>query len=338
MRRSTKITTLVAAAVAVVGISRCDPRRPGEPAPVTPEARLEGGVVRHDLRFPCGDATCAGWLYLPATQSPAPVVVMGHGFAGTRDAGLPLMAERLARAGFAAFAFDYRHFGASGGVPRQIVDPARQLEDWHAAIRFVRSRDDVDGSRVALFGSSLGGGHALLVAAADPEVRAVVAQAPLVDGSVEGEATSYGAGWITRILLTGWLDLALSSLGAEPVLVPAIAPHDGFGMIVDDAAYASFERIVEPGTTYRNAIAARSPFLFDDYDPATTAATLRAPVLLIASKGDRFAPFSAVESYRERASDAEIALFQGDHFDVYSPPASTQAGDATTAFLEKHLR
>jgi pimeloyl-ACP methyl ester carboxylesterase len=337
MRRSTKIAAFAVAMVAAGWLSRCDSRTPGEAAPRTADESIAGGGVRRDLRFPCGDAVCAAWLYLPAT-APAPVVVMAHGFSGTRDVGLAAIAERFARAGFAAFVFDYRHFGASAGAPRQIVDPARQLEDWRAAIRFVRSRSDVDASKIALFGSSLGGGHALLVAADDPDIRAVVAQAPLVDSSVEGDATSYGVAWIARLLLSGWADLALSAFGADPLLLPAIAPRGGFGMIVDDAAYASFEKIVAPGSTYENAVAARSPFLFDDYDPALTSGVIRAPVLLIASRSDRFAPFAAVESYRDRASNAEIALFDGDHFDVYSPPASEQAAAAATAFLERHLR
>jgi dipeptidyl aminopeptidase/acylaminoacyl peptidase len=322
----------------MIVFARCDPRAPGAAAPPGPEERLDGGVARRDVRFPCGDAACAGWLYLPDAQAVAPVVVMGHGFAGTRDVGLPALAERLARAGFAVLAFDYRHFGASGGLPRQVVDPERQLEDWRAALRFVRASDDVDGRRVALLGSSLGGGHALIVAAGDPDVRAVIAQAPLVDAKIEGEATFFGVGWAARLLLTGWGDMLASAFGREPILIPAIAPTGGFGMIVDDAAYRAFEKLVVPGSTYRNAVAARSPFLFDDYDPAAHAKEIRAPVLLIASRGDRFAPYAAVEAHRAQGRDVEVVTFDGDHFDVYAPPAADRAADAALAFLERRLR
>lgn len=357
MRRRRTLLSLLALTVAVVlTLSRCDRRQPGEAAAPTPEQRLADGTVRRDLRFPCGDATCAGWLYLPPDgpgtpgtpgtldrprTTPPPVVVIAHGFAGTRDVGLAPIAERLAAAGIAAFVFDYRHFGASGGLPRQIVDPESQLEDWRAALRFVRALPEVDGTRSALFGSSMGGGHALIVAADDPELRAVVAQAPLVDSGMEGEATYFGAGWAARILLSGWADMALSSIGRDPILLPAIAPSGGFGMIVDDTAYGAFEKLIPADaseTTYRNAVAARSVFLFDDYDPAQHTAQIKAPVLLIASRTDRFAPWAAIEAYDARASNVEVATFDGDHFDVYSPPASTQAADAATAFLARHLR
>jgi acetyl esterase/lipase len=227
--------------VALVGFAavRGNRRLPSDGTPESPEAQLEGGIRRLDLRFPCEASKCAGWLYLPAGNTPPPVVVMAHGFAGTRDVGLPAIARRFARAGIAAFVFDYRSFGASGGLPRQIVDPWHQLDDWRAALKFARARPDVDGKRIAVWGSSLGGGHALLIAAEDQNLRAVVAQAPLVDTSLEGDATFYGIGWIARLLLTAWWDILCSAFSANPVTIPAIAPGDGFGMIVDDGAYAA---------------------------------------------------------------------------------------------------
>ncbi len=312
---------------------------PPEPAAAPgPELALEHGIRRLDLRFPCGGDACAAWLYLPPPGvAPPPVVVMAHGFAGTRDVGLPFFAERFAREGVAAFVFDYRHFGASGGAPRQLVDPWRQLEDWKAALAFARGLGEVDGARAALWGTSLGSGHALVTAAGDGGLLAVVAQAPLVDTSVEGEATFYGVRWVARLLLSAWADLARGALGRPPLTLPAIAPAGGFGMIVDDAAYAAFEKLVAPGSTYRNAVAARSILTFDEYDPAPSAGEIRAPLLLVASRADRFTPFSAVEAFAARAPAATLVEIEGDHFDVYSPPVSARAAEIEAAFLAEHL-
>jgi pimeloyl-ACP methyl ester carboxylesterase len=321
-----------------LGLVACGDAPPPAPAAPPGEAlALADGVRRLDLRFPCGDATCAGWLFLPAGERPS-AVVMAHGFAGTRDLALPRFAERFAREGLAAFVFDYRGFGASGGSPRQLVDPWRQLEDWRAALAFVRARADLDPERVALFGSSLGAGHALVTAADDGRVRAVVAQAPLVDTGVEGEATFFGFGWLVRLLLTAWADVARTGFGGESILIPAIAPAGGFGMIVDDGAYAAFEKLIGPGSTYRNAVVAHSVFTFDDYDPAPRAAEIRAPILLVAARGDRFAPFSAVESFAARAPAASVETIDGDHFDVYSPPLADAVAALEAAFLARHLR
>ena len=48
------------------------------------------------------------------------------------DVGFPVGGE--AGAGFAALVFDYRHFGASTGEPRNLVDIGRQHDDWRDPI------------------------------------------------------------------------------------------------------------------------------------------------------------------------------------------------------------
>src|SRR5512135_3340958 len=106
---------------------------------------------------------------------------MAHGFSATRDDGLPGYAEAFRDAGFVVVLFDYRHFGASTGEPRQLLDIRRQLEDYRAVIAWARSLDGVDPDRIVLWGSSFSGGHVLVVAATDPRIAAVIAQAPNTD-------------------------------------------------------------------------------------------------------------------------------------------------------------
>src|SRR6478752_1701674 len=108
-------------------------------------------MERTDVRFASGDADCAAWLYRPEGVSPAPMLVMGHGLGAVRGMRLDAYAERFASAGFAALVFDYRHFGASGGEPRQLLDIRRQLEDWRTAVAHARGLEGVE--KVGLFGS-----------------------------------------------------------------------------------------------------------------------------------------------------------------------------------------
>ncbi|MEO8602134.1 MAG: alpha/beta fold hydrolase [bacterium] len=337
LRRRSVIGVLVLAAALAVTVSRCDPRAPGTAAPIAAALSLPDGTRRDDVRIPCGDTQCAAWLFRPAGAVRPPVVLMAHGFAGTRDVGLPFFAAHFAHAGMAALVFDYRHFGASGGLPRQLVDPWEQLDDWRAVLAWARGQADLDGSRVALWGSSLGAGHALTIAAGDPHLAAVVAQVPLIDTCLEGEATHYGAAWGVRLLFCAWGDFIGSAYGASPLQIAAIAPAGGFGMIVDDGAHDAVARLTEPGTTYQNAVAARSAFLFDDYNPALHEAEITAPVLLIASPRDRFAPFAAAQEYAAQASNVTLEVIDADHFEVYLPPARAAAADMATAFLIRHL-
>ncbi|ELB86205.1 hypothetical protein Rwratislav_46190, partial [Rhodococcus wratislaviensis IFP 2016] len=109
-------------------------------------------------------------------------MVLAHGWSGVREQRLDAFAERFAAAGVTALVFDYRYFGASKGEPRQLLDIDSQLDDWDSAVAFVRSRPDIDPSRVALWGTSLSGGLVLTAAARDRRVAAVVSQVPYVDG------------------------------------------------------------------------------------------------------------------------------------------------------------
>jgi fermentation-respiration switch protein FrsA (DUF1100 family) len=131
-------------------------------------------VERKDIEFDCRGDHCAAWLY-PISAAPvcAPLVVMAHGLSGTRRDGLGPFAERFAAAGIAALIFDHRGFGDSGGEP-DLFHPARQLEDWRAAIAYARSLDGIDPGRVATFGSSMGGGNALAAAAGDSKIAWLV--------------------------------------------------------------------------------------------------------------------------------------------------------------------
>ena len=76
----------------------------------------------------------------------------------------------------------YRHWGESEGEPRRWISIRRQLEDWRAAVAYARGLEAVDPQRIALWGMSLGGGHALMTAAGDPRLAAVVALMPVADG------------------------------------------------------------------------------------------------------------------------------------------------------------
>lgn len=113
---------------------------------------------RHTISIPVGDSFCTAWLHLPTGVQRPPVVVMGHGMGATREMRLNAYAERFAARGIASIAFTYRNFGDSGGAHRQELNVKDQLLDWEEVLAYARSREDVDGSRIAIWGTSFGGG------------------------------------------------------------------------------------------------------------------------------------------------------------------------------------
>jgi hypothetical protein len=147
---------------------------------------------------------------------------MAHGPTGTMNFGLARYAQRFAAAGFAVVVFDYRHFGASDGRPRQLIRIGRQVADWRAAVRFARTLPQVDPDWVALWGTSLSGGHVVTVAADDPSIAAVVAQLPFMGVDLHGSSPRTGR--VTRKLFTAAiLDAIRGVVGRAPLTVPMVA-------------------------------------------------------------------------------------------------------------------
>lgn len=96
-----------------------------------------------------------------------------------KDMCLAAYGERFAAAGLASFIFDYRTFGGSDGEPRHWVSPKRHIADWQSAITYVTLHlsDTVDTSKLMLWSTSFGAGHALTIAAQlGDKITAVVAQ------------------------------------------------------------------------------------------------------------------------------------------------------------------
>jgi fermentation-respiration switch protein FrsA (DUF1100 family) len=125
---------------------------------------------------------CDADLLLPDNSHKPPVVVMAHGMGAQKDFKLQDFAEKFIAEDMAVFLFDYRSFGKSDGEPRQLVDPFHHLKDWRAAVKHVRKLEEIDASRIALWGSSFSGGHVIATAASDNDIAAVISQIPFVSG------------------------------------------------------------------------------------------------------------------------------------------------------------
>lgn len=267
-------------------------------------------MSRQDLHFSSGADSCAAWLYPAASDAAmAPIVVMAHGLSGTRRDGLGPFAERFAAAGVAALVFDHRGFGDSGGEP-DLFHPARQLEDWRAAIAFARSLPGIDAERVATFGSSMGGGNALAAAAQDPRVAAAVSQVPFLDMWRQAYRSSPRVS--ARMLLAAALGRHLPAVGQ---------PHEA-AFINAPGGEAGWRHVVEIGedSRWRNRASARW-LLGRPYRPARHAARLHCPWLVCVGEADRVAKPGPALAAARRAPLGELRTYPGvDHFDIYDGP------------------
>jgi pimeloyl-ACP methyl ester carboxylesterase len=292
---------------------------------------------RQDLAFASGGETCAAWLYRPPADAAAPVpcVVMAHGFSATRADGLPAYAERFAAAGLAVLLFDYRHFGDSTGEPRQLLDIGRQQEDYRAAIAFARTLEGVDAARIALFGSSFSGGHVVAVAAGDPSLAAVVAQAPFADGLAILRATAPSAA--LRLTAAALADGVGALLGRPPRTIAAVGPPGALAAMTEPDAVPGMRAIVAEGSRWRNEVAARIMVRGLAYRPVRAAARVTCPLLVCVCERDATTPPAPAVRMAELAPRGELVRYPIGHFEIYLGEPFERAVRDQTAFLERHL-
>lgn len=295
-------------------------------------SRYEFSTLR--VRFRSGGERCVGRLYRPDRPREAPVVVMAPGLAAERSFGLPAVAERFAARGYAVFAFDYRGFGESDGEPRNLIAPARQVADLRAAVACARGQDGVNRNRVALWGSSLGGGHVLRAAAEDARVSAAIAQTPIVDG--RAFLRRAGVGDLLKGVGLGAADRLLSLAGRSKT-VPAVGDESEFALLSGPGVHAAFRGLVPRDAHWRNETPARAYLSLLRYRPVESAGEVACPTLLLAGDRDAFAPADEVAGAAEAVPESTLVRLPIGHFDAFEGPGLERAVGHQLAFLDAEL-
>lgn len=285
--------------------------------------------------FVSGTERCAGFLHKPAGVARPPVVLMGNGLATEWNFGTQDFIEAFTAAGLATFNFDYRYFGASTGEPRQLLNFRQQLDDWQAAYRFLQTLDAVDGRRLALWGSSLGGGHALMLAAQTPGLCAVVVQVPHLDSRAAMKATPRGQ--ILRTLGHAVYDRLRAVCGLSPHCLPVVAAPGELGLLNQPGWQAHYLSLVPATSQWRNAVPARSLFSIGNYSPVEVLEQIEAPLLLVYGRQDARIPAASVEAAAKHLAKATLWPYEGDHFEVYHGPRHAALVAHQCEFLQRHL-
>ena len=302
-----------------------------------------GSYVRHDVTFDSDGTTCAAWLYRPEGAQNPPVVVLAHGFAAFRELRLDAYAARFAQAGYAALVFDYRHWGASEGQPRRILDIAKQQADWRAAIAYARSLDNVDTTRVVGWGSSFGGGHVLSLAGRDRAFAAAIVQVPHVSGPAS--AFSQSPKLVARLVAAGLRDQVGAWLGRAPHRVTSIGRPGEFAMMTSPGAYELVEEMAggeaaEPMRAQleaENDVAARIALWIPFYSPGRYATKITAPTLVQLATKDDVTPYAKARKIVARIPKGEVKSYDISHFEPYLDPHFEQIATDQIAFLDRHV-
>lgn len=301
-------------------------------------------IHRADVEFESRGVTCRAWHYRPrdddfADSAGAPCIVMAPGFGATREFGLEPYAERFADASLHVLLFDYRHWGASDGEPRNLISIRRQLQDWRAAVGCARSLAGVDPRRIALWGTSYSGGHVVVVAARDGRIAAVAAQAPSMDGNMVAKSLVRYAGvrQVLRLIGAGLRDAGRAITGREPFRIPVAGPPGSLAAMTAWDALDGYLALAPPD--WRNEYCARANLTLGLYRPRKKARTLPCPILIQSCKRDTLEPHhSAAVTARSAGANATYLRYDIGHFDIYRGICFERAVADQLEFFARHLR
>ena len=255
------------------------------------------GISKEDVTFKSGTLTLAGRLYLPPDRSRHTAVVFTHGSgpAGRDNARYDEEATFLATRGIASFLYDKRGVGKSGGN-WQTATFDDLASDAIAAVRYLKTRHEINPAAIGLRGQSQSGWILPIAASRSRDVRFLVLLSPpgvtpyeqiVYDVRTDLEDAGFSSGDVDhgiRILRSG-LDYSRSGRG--------------WSIHKSQMDSAAGQRWLD--------IASGPPDSADwlwkwlkpviDFDVMPTMANLRVPVLVLLGEQDREVP-SQIAGYR----------------------------------------
>ncbi|SBT48606.1 alpha/beta fold hydrolase [Micromonospora auratinigra] len=371
-RRRTVAVLAVLALVAAAAAWAARPQRPDfrtESAVVTVRSG-PSGIEPVDL-----DTT----LYLPGDASArnrVPAVLLAHGFGGTKES-VRADAEDLVAQGYAVLTWTARGFGRSGGEihldnPDYEVRDAQRLLDRLAARPDIRL-DSAGDPRVGVVGGSYGGGLALLLAAQDRRVDAIVPMITWNDLSRAFLPESTGGEPTEGVFKKGWAGIFFGGGGSagsgpagisgstagQPEGAPASAgapsprpgggPGAGSGRAPGGAADPSCGRFAADvcaaylriATTGRADAAAVE--LLRRSSPAGVLDRIKAPALLVQGEADTLFPLAEADANARGIAAAgtpvRVAWFTGGHDGGAGPTSDSDRVKFLTAqWLDHYVK
>jgi uncharacterized protein len=207
------------------------------------------GLGYQDVEFEAADGVrLRGW-FLPASTPACGTVLFLHGNAENISTHIG-SAYWLPARGFNVLLFDYRGYGASSGSPSF----AGIQEDIEAGMRYLLGRADLNRSRIAVYGQSLGAAAAIYYVAHSAHrsmIRALVAESAFASytGIAREKMASFWLTWPFQ-----WIPLLTISNRYSPLA--AVAEVSPIPLLL---VHGDRDRIVPMAESARLYAAAREP-------------------------------------------------------------------------------
>lgn len=302
---------------------------------------LGDGVTTKEVVYFSQGIACYAKIFYPKNFNPdakpgIPAVVLGQGYGGTH-VSIEKYANRFAEKGLVAMAIDYRGWGFSEGFPELVnpvigggvqrddqrfeyrttevrikrtkLIPQEQQQDMRNAISYIQGEPGVDRNRIGIWGSSLAGGNATVVAGQDGRVKAVSIQIP----AIPGPATINGRHRLTGPALEDAIKRAREGQGKEYVT--------GF------SRYFATDQFEQAQAFQENYV-------------GFWATKIDVPYQVVHAEHDELIPLEGVKQAIERvpAKHKNLIVVPGiSHFEMYSNEPFEISANAAAEWFLKHL-
>ena len=298
-----------------------------------PAVAAEVGIDHQAITFWSDGSRLQGDVFKPEGLKPEqklPGIILVHGWGGNKANLNKAYARQFTGLGFVVMTFDLRSWGESDGfllahdaLPaaqdtsevtvagqhvRAIVNPLKMLEDTRAALSWFVAEPNLQADNIGIWGTSLGGGLALVTAAKDSRIKALVTQI----GAVNNRASF---AMIPDEMVATW-----ETQRARGQITPYPGPESGV-----------------PGLRgYPDLIAMKQ------YDPAAYWDKLTIPTLVIDAEKEELLNTKVNgqalhESLKGRVATRYLVV-PGKHYDIYRGDGYGMALKATQDWFVEHLK
>ena len=260
-------------------------------------------------------------------------IIQGPGWYGLKDAkAYDRYHEAFTAAGFGVLSIDYRGFGESEGE-RGIVNPTHQLEDLINGVTYLTTRADVVQGAIGAYATGgTGGGNVVMLAGADPRVKAVISQMPVADGR----------DWLHRMRAEWeWIEYerGLEADRRERVLTGVskqVHPRDDVMVQTPERRASNFKKDVDVKNPTSVPLSMVDPLL--RYRPIDSAKGLRTPLLVVTVEGDATTPTDHATAIYDAAVGPKKLILQrnSSHYAAYAKYADDVI-PVMTDWFSQHL-
>lgn len=286
------------------------------------------------IEFVVDGAQVIGDLYLPAGEGPHAAVIVGGPMTSVKEQVTGVYAKELAKRGIAALAIDHRHYGESGGEPRQYENYHHKIQDLKAAVDNLAKHAAIDPNRMGAVGVCLGVGYVMWSSVENPHVKAIGAVVGYYRDVPEMQSRD-PEGFRAKVEQGISARKHYESTG-EVLMVPAVATTGDAAMTTQELVDYYGRRAAVPN--YKNAFALMSREHFLGFDVQSAAPKIQAPVCMIHAE-KALSPHWARKYHDALEGPKQIHWLESSGQVEFYDGATlvTKASDILAEHLHKHL-